>query len=173
MSVIGRVFGRLILRLVRLVMRRRRTIAVGSVALATLLVLSALGLFTGTGLSLPSVGGSSTSHSRADSEPEATALYLRGQELYDAKMVWDAYSERVLREGQQRGLSLDDTQRQLDRARQTGTKIEKVDYIGGYPISNGSMHFYVVFRSDPSRREPVPVPYVFTLDANGKIDSVE
>ena len=35
------------------------------------------------------------------------------------------------------------------------------------------MQFYLVFRSDPGRRDAVPVPYVFTLDSVGKIDSVE
>ena len=170
MSVIGRVLRRVMLRAARIVLRRRRTLFVGSLALAAVVVVGLLGLFSSAGLSIPGAGAP---YPRGDNEPEATARYLRGQELYDGKMVWDAYSERVLREGQQRGLTLDETQRQLDRARQTGTKIERVDYIGGYPISNGSMHFYVVFRSDQSRREPVPVPYVFTLDASGKIDNVE
>lgn len=172
MSVIRRILRRLVLRLARAGIRRRRALLVASLTLVGLMVAGVLGAFSGTGLSWPGGGGGDV-RARGDNEPQATALYLRGQELYDAKLVWDAYSERVLREGAQRGLSLEDTQRQLDRARQSGTKIERVDYIGGYPISNGSMHFYVVFRSDPSRREAVAVPYVFTLDANGKIDSVE
>lgn len=169
-AMIGRVLRRLALRLVRLGIRRRRLIFLGFAALTTLIVAGVFGAGSRIGLSFPatpSIG------QRADGEPEYTARYLKGQELYDAKMVWDSYSDRVLSEAQLRGLSLDDTQKQLDRARQAGNKIEQVSYIGGYPIPNGSMQFYLVFRSDLGRREAVPVPYVFTLDAAGKIDSVE
>ncbi|MSQ23663.1 MAG: hypothetical protein EXR58_03795 [Chloroflexi bacterium] len=170
MSVISRILRRVLLRLVRLSIRRRRVLLVGTLAVVGLVIAGTFGLGSRFGLALPNPGDL---RPRADGEPSATAQYLKGQEVYDAHMVWDSYSERVLREAQQRGLSLDDTQRQLDRARQVGTKIEQIDYIGGYPIPNGSMHFYVVFRSDPSRREAVPVPYVFTLDGSGKIDAVE
>ena len=170
MRVIGRVFRRLLLRFVRLGIRRRRVLFVGTVGVAVLVILGVLGLGSRLGLSFPNPGDL---RARAEGEPPATAQYLKGQEVYDAHLVWDAYSARVISEAQQRGLSLDDTQRQLDRARQVGTKIEQIDYIGGYPIPNGSMHFYIVFRSDPSRREAVQVPYVFTLDGAGKIDAVE
>jgi hypothetical protein len=168
--VIGRVLRRAALRLVRLGLRRRRIIFLGVTALIALSVAGLFGAGSRIGLTLPSTPSFGQ---RAEGEPEYTARYLKGQEIYDAKMVWDSYSDRVLREAQLRGLSLEDTQKQLDRARQTGTKIEQVSYIGGYPISNGSMQFYLVFRSDPGRREAVPVPYVFTLDSSGKIDSVE
>lgn len=168
--MIGRILRRIALRIVRLGIRRRRLIFLGAAALSALIVASVLGVGARFGLTVPTV---SDIGQRAEGEPSATARYLKGQELYDAKMVWDSYSERVLREAQLRGLSLDETQKQLDRARQVGTKIEQVTYIGGYPISNGSMQFYLVFRSDAGRREAVPVPYVFTLDAAGKIDFVE
>lgn len=170
MSVIGRILRRVLLRVLRLGLRRRRLVFLGAVVVSVLIVAGAIGVGPRVGLSLPAPGDA---RPRAEGEPSSTASYLRGQENYDARMVWDAYSERVTRELQQRGLGLDETQRQLDRARQAGTRIAQINYVGGYPIPNGSMHFYVVFRSDPNRREAVPVPYVFTLDATGKIDSVE
>src|SRR5204862_2235150 len=118
--MIIRVFRRLALRLVRLGIRRRRLIFLSSAALAILVVAGAFGAGSRLGLTLPSTPSIGQ---RAEGEPEYTARYLKGQEVYDAKMVWDSYSDRVLREAQLRGLSLDDTQKQLDRARQTGTKI--------------------------------------------------
>jgi hypothetical protein len=169
--MIGRIFRRLALRIVRLGIRSRRILAVGLVALLVVIVAGTFGAGSRFGLSFPS---SPEIGQRAEGEPSSTAQFLKGQELYDGKMVWEAYSERVLKEMQQRGITQDQLQQQMDRARQVGTRIEQVSYIGGYPISNGrSMQFYLVFRSDAGRRETVPVPYVFTLDATGKIDLVE
>src|SRR6266545_1121415 len=112
MEVIGRILRRLALRLVRLGFRRRRVVFLGAVGISVLLVASAVGLGSRLGFSLPT--GPADFGSR-EGEPSATARYLKGQEIYDAKMVWDSYSDRVLKEASQRGLSLDDTQRQLDR----------------------------------------------------------
>lgn len=174
MSILLRVVRRLVLRVLRLGIRRRRGLLTGALAVSTLLVASALNLVPLPRLGPPSGGGGSADgRPHAEGEPTATAMYLKGQESYNAQLVWDAYSERAIREAQRRGLSVDDTQRQLDRARQAGTRIEQINYVGGYPISNGSMHFYIVFRSDTNRREATPVPYVFTLDTSGKIDYVE
>src|SRR5688572_11866151 len=131
--MIGRVLRRVALRLFRLGIRRRRFIFGSSALLAILVIAGMFGAGSRLGLNLPSAPSIGQ---RADGEPEHTARYLKGQEIYDAKMVWESYSDRVLREAQLRGLSLDDTQKQLDRARQTGTRIEQVSYIGGYPISN-------------------------------------
>lgn len=171
MSVLGRIVRRLLVRAIRFNLRRRRTMFIGAVTLSGIIVAGAFNFAPLRGLDLPGFIGQS--RPRPDGEPAATAMYFKGQEVYDAKLVWDSYSERALREAQRRGLTVDDTQRQLDRAKEFGTRIQQTDYIGGYPISNGSMHFYVVFRSDPNRREAVPVPYVFTLDAGGKIDYIE
>lgn len=169
MSVLSRILQRILLRLVRTGIRRRRLVLLGAVGASALLAANALSLSPFRGLSL----GPSDGRSRGEGEPYFTTIYLKGLESYDARMIWDSYSERAMREAQRRGLSVDDTQRQLDRARQVGSRIEQVNYVGGYPVANGSLHFYVVFRSEPARRGAVPIPYVFTLDANGKVDNVE
>ena len=62
-------------------------------------------------------------------------MYFKGQESYDAKLVWDSYSDRLIKEAQRRGITVDDTQHQFDRAKQVGNSIRQADYIGGYPIS--------------------------------------
>lgn len=123
----------------------------------------------------------------AGAEPSATASYLRGQQTYDAKLVWEAYSDRVVQDLQERGDSVERTQRWLERLRDMGIRIGPVQYIGGTPVPGGSMQFYVVGRTSRAPEDPgarfvgagfeqsdvTYVPYVFTLDAKGKIDRVE
>jgi hypothetical protein len=131
-------------------------------------------------------------------EPPATANFLRGQQTFDAHLIWESYSDRVVQALEDRGATVDDTQRQLDRLRQSGSPIQHVEYVGGHPLPTGSMEFYVVTRSGPCstgggsqvlaprsgprliadqqqtcQGAPVYVPYVFTLDDKGKIDRVE
>jgi hypothetical protein len=139
-------------------------------------------------------------HIGARPEPAATAQFLRGQQTFDARLIWESYSDRVVQALEDRGASVDETQRQLERLRQAGSPIQGVEYVGGHPIPRGSMEFYVVTRSGPCvaperdgsqvrapedgrllissldqtcRGETVYVPYVFTLDDKGKIDRVE
>lgn len=147
-------------------------VAVGVILLPTM----SLGVLVGSlGRSIASV------------EPSATASYLRGQQTYDAKLVWEAYSDRVVRELEERGDSLERTQRWLNRLRDMGIRIGQVQYIGGSPVPGGSMHFYLVERTSRAPEDPraqfvrtglaqsgvTYVPYTFTLDENGKIDRVE
>ena len=168
-----RIVRRLVARFAPLRMTRRRGIGLGAIVLALIIAVGTLNLGSLPGLQMPSLGGGQGRPQR-EGEPNATAMYFKGQEAYDAKLVWDSYSDRLIREAQRRGITIDDTQRQFDRAKQVGNSIRQADYIGGYPISNGnSMHFYIVFRADPNQREPIPVPYVFTLDSGGKIDYIE
>jgi hypothetical protein len=175
--IIARVIRRLIVRLVSGVVRRHRLVAgLAFVLIAGIIAVSALNVSLPP-LEYESAAPGTTSHLANQDEPNATANYLRGQQSYDAKLVWDAYSDRVIRDLQRRGSSQEDTQRQLDRAREVGRKIEQAQYIGGYPIPNGSMHFYVVMQTSPrttsARGDIAYVPYAFTLDTRGKIERVE
>ena len=132
-------------------------------------------------------------------EPQATAQFLRGQQTFDAHLIWESYSDRVIQSLEERGTEVQDLQRQLDRLRQLGNPIQEVAYVGGHPIPRGSMEFYLVTRAGPCPTDrggsqvrapeenhalvslleqtclgdPVYVPYVFTLDDKGKIDRVE
>jgi hypothetical protein len=154
------------------VARRRRPIAFLVVVCGGLALLSAFNL-----LPFDILGGSSStgqaSYQPADGEPASTSSYIRGLQSADARLVWNAYSDRASRDLQRAGGSLEDTQRQLDRAREVGNLIEQVQYVGAYPIPNGSMHFYVVARAARTQREVAYRPYVFTLDASGKIERVD
>jgi hypothetical protein len=66
-------------------------------------------------------------------------------------------------------------QRQLDTARERGTRLDQINYVGGYPLPDGtSLQFYVVASHGPSARaEAEHVTYIFTLDRAGKISKVQ
>jgi hypothetical protein len=175
-NIIARVARRIVVRLGLGIARRRRLIAVAVIALAAVIAVNALNVsppWAGRQLAVQSAGHRTAS---AD-EPLSTANYLRGQQSFDARLIWESYSDRVVQDLARRGNSLEDTQRQLDRAREVGRRIEQAQYIGGYPIPNGSMHFYLVMQTGPGsgsgRGDVTYVPYVFTLDAQGKIERVE
>jgi hypothetical protein len=175
-NIIARVARRITVRLGIGVARRRRLIAISVFALAGIIAASALNIsppWSGRELPVQSVAY----RSAGQDEPLAVANYLRGQQSFDARLIWESYSDRVVQDLARRGNSPEDTQRQLDRAREVGRRIEQAQYIGGYPIPNGSMHFYIVMQTGPrsstSRGDVTYVPYVFTLDAQGKIERVE
>jgi len=134
------------------------------------------------------VGGRTFGLSSGGGEPSSTASYLRGQQTYDASLVWDSYSDRVIQDLQQSGDSVEQTQRWLDRLRELGARIERVQYIGGSQLPSGSMHFYLIARtsrgsddlprsrfisSATAQNDLTYLPYVFTLNERGKIDRVE
>ncbi|MPZ13630.1 MAG: hypothetical protein GEU73_04270 [Chloroflexi bacterium] len=172
MSILTRFLRRMVVRAAREAVRNRGLVAILVVALAGLLAVSTLNV-----LGLPSTDGSSPSvgsyQATALSEPSATASYIRGHQTFDATLIWQAYSDRVVRDLQQRGASVDDFQVELEQARQQGNRVEQAQYVGGYSIPSGSMHFYVVVQAGQSRGQIAYVPYVFTLDAGGKIERVE
>jgi hypothetical protein len=176
-NIIARVARRILVRTAANIARHARLTILLFVALAGIIAASALNVSLPAAGTSPS-GAGGTYRATSQDEPSATAEYLRGQQSYDAKLIWESYSDRVIRDLERRGNSLEDTQRQLDRAKEVGRRIEQAQYIGGHPIPNGSMHMYVVLqapaRAAGSERGDVAyVPYVFTLDSQGKIERVE
>jgi hypothetical protein len=110
---------------------------------------------------------------RVPGAPEAPNSYIRGLAIGDAELIWAAYSDRARRDLERRGVTRDETQRQLDQSiRSGGARILRVHYVGAHSIPNGSMHFYVIVRSGREGEE-ASIPYVFTLDAAGKIERID
>jgi hypothetical protein len=192
MNIVRRVARRMVARTVRKSGHPGRLIAGFIIALGVLIAVASLNLLPPLAIGSPMSG--SGFRLAATNEPSATATYLKGQQTFDARLVWESYSDRVIQDLRQRGGTVEDTQRQLDRVRQMGTHIDQVKYIGGYPLQTGSMQFYVVTRAGtcpadaPQAARPhsglvsnlaqttcdaVSIPYVFTLDDKGKIDRVE
>ena len=177
MSVFGRVLRRAVFRVARSAIRRRGLIAAAFIVVAGVIAVSTFNLVsfpTSSSRGRTSTGASDVaSYQASDTEPNATASYIRGLQTGDAKLVWDAYSNRAASDLQRRGVNIDETQRQLDQSRQNGNMIQGVNYVGAYPIPNGSMHFYVISRAGRTRGDVAYVPYVFTLDATGKIERID
>ncbi len=178
MSMYGRVLRRAVFRVVRGAIQRRRLVLAAFVIAAGAIVVTTFNLVSLPGAPTrsraPSDSAAAYQGSGGESEPTATASYIRGQQVGDARMVWDAYSDRVKRTLQSRGGGLEATQRQLEESRQNGGEIRQVRYVGTTPIPNGrSMHFYVLERVGQTRGDVAYIPYVFTLDPQGKIDRIE
>jgi hypothetical protein len=172
MSIAIRVVQRLALRTFRGAAKRGRLIAIAMIAAAALLVANTLNLWP-VGLGTYPAAGRWTSYTTAENEPNATASYIRGQQTYDARLIWESYSPRSVRAIERRGGSIEETQRQLNRVREAGNRIDQAQYVGGYPIPDGSLHFYVLTRTGPTGADVIYVPYTFTLDGSGKIEGVE
>jgi len=125
-----------------------------------------------TTLSLsPSASNAPGYQGGAPGEPEATAAYIKGMQLYDASMIWGTYSDQHKIAIQRSGGSVADTQAQLDQNKRAGSQIASAQYIGSYLIPNGSMHFYAATMS--SRRGNDYQYYVFRLDSHDKIVDVQ
>lgn len=126
------------------------------------------------GLRLPFVGntGSSTIVRTA---PEATENYLKGNQSFNADLMWTALAPEAQERFRARGASAQELQRQMEASREQGTRLEEFSYIGGQNLTDGnSMHFYLVLTRGPqSRGDPQHIPYVFTLDRAGKISRIQ
>jgi len=121
---------------------------------------------------LPSIPGLSSL--RTSTAPAATESYLRGNQQYNADLVWNSLDSDAQSRLQNRGGSLDDLQKQMESARSQGVKLEEVSYIGGKAQSDGtSIQFYLVGIRQPPRSDIDYQPYMFTLDRDGKIAKVQ
>ena len=169
----GRVFRRIVIRTVRYFVLR--PIRSGGIFLA-LIALAAGALFLPTFLS---AGGTSLSVSlpslpRAGGEPSATANYLRANRDYDANLMWASLSSGAQQQMSQRGGTLDDLQRQMQAAKDRGVKVEEFSYMGSKDMGDGtSLQSYLVGIRQSANPEVEYVPYLFTLDRDGKIVRVQ
>jgi hypothetical protein len=136
---------------------------------AAALVMSQSGLPT-LSLTLPS-----PSFRVGNSPPASTESYMKGNETFNAELVWNALSDEAQNRLRSRGSSVQALQDQMDQAKQAGRQFSQVTYIGGQSFADGtSLHFYTVLsRGLQSRGDPEPIPYVFTLDQSGKIVRVQ
>lgn len=143
-------------------------IALAAVAVAG--VLAAAALPEGTGLALSAPGGGI----RTTGEPAATESFLRGTREANADLVWRSLSPAAQAQMQERSITPQQRQQELEAQRALGFSMEEVSYIGGRALPDGtSLHFYLVALR-PSRTTPVRyVPYTFTVDAGGKIVKIQ
>lgn len=166
--MLGRLIKRVLHRVIRAAIRAPVIVAL----LALLLLGGASYLVLQNGPPLPGLSLSLPGPARA---PQSTENYLKGTQSYNAELMWTSLSDEALDRYRTRGLTIQDMQRQLDLARERGTKLEQVDYVGGRPLPDGtSLQFYLVASRGPgARTETEYVTYIFTLDRSGKISKVQ
>lgn len=110
---------------------------------------------------------------RAESLPPAAAIetYIKGQQSYNADMMWDAYSTDFQANLLANGASKAMLQQRANNERNRGLKYVGYEYIGGVESDTGSMYFYSVDLSLQNQRGRFPM--VFHADADGKIVGIE
>lgn len=107
---------------------------------------------------------------RAAAIPPAPAVedFLKGQQSYDADMMWSAYSTAYQAAQLERGASKETLQAQADNLRLRGLKYVKYDYVGGVNLDgNGGMYFYAVELDLQGQRAKLPM--ILTVGNDGRI----
>lgn len=168
----GRAIRRLLVPAVRLFVERpARLLALVAAALAVLAAVLLVPLLLpraagpAAGLALPGAG---------PAEPPATAEFMRGNREYDGSLIWNSFGDEALQRLISQGVSAEAFQAQMQAARERGARLDEVTYIGGKELPDGtSRQFYLVAYRQSSRADVEYVPYLFTLDAGGKIARVQ
>jgi hypothetical protein len=110
----------------------------------------------------------------ASAPPSATEDYLRGNQNYDAQLMWNSLSSDAQQQLSGQGGSASTLDRQMQAAKDRGIKLEEFSYIGGKPLPDGtSVQFYLVGMQDQPQASVDYQPYMFTLDRTGKITKVQ
>jgi hypothetical protein len=111
---------------------------------------------------------------RGNTAPNATEDFLRGNRDYNADLMWGSLNTDAQTRMRDQGGSLEDLQRQMESAKQSGTKLEEIAYIGSKALPDGtSTQFYLVGIRQRARSDIDYQPYMFTLDRDGKIAKVQ
>jgi hypothetical protein len=110
---------------------------------------------------------------RADSLPPAAAVetFIKGQQDFNADMMWDAYSTDYQANQLAAGASKATLQAQASSQRSAGLQFDHYDYIGGVTLDNGSMYFYSVDLSLQNQHARFPI--IFKADQDGKIIGID
>ncbi len=168
----GRAIRRTLIRFVRLLVVRP---VVGLLALVAIVVVAGAGVFAFSNLTAGSGPGIALRMPMPRSgEPEATEEFLRGNRDYNAELIWKSFSDDAKAQLQNNGGSLQTLEQQMQSAKQRGVAFEEISYIGGKDLQDGtSKEFYLVGIRPQAKGEIEYVPFMFTLDRDGKIARVQ
>ncbi len=102
---------------------------------------------------------------------ESVETYIKGQQDFNANLMWDAFSPNYQANQLSKGASKLTLQNQVDQERKVGIRYARYDYVGGVPISSGgNMYFYSVQYEVGSTHVEVPATYI--VDTEGKIRAI-
>lgn len=127
-------------------------------------------------LVLPRLVRSESADTRVALIPPAPAVldFLRGQQSYDADLMWESFSASFQETLQARDFTRERLAAQMEQERRAGQRYRKFDYVGGVRLANAqTMYFYVVEVALPQENGSRSISFVFTVDRDGKIIAVE
>lgn len=177
LDVADRVIRLLFRRLALLLLRLWRAISprLGWVLLTTFLlgVIGALSL----AMVLPRlISSAPAADTRAALIPPSPSVvdFLRGQQTYDADLMWESFSPGLRASLEEREITRDALADQMESERQAGHRYREVEYVGGVAVENRqTMYFYTVSVDSPVPERAGTFSYIFTVDGDGKIVSVK
>jgi hypothetical protein len=121
------------------------------------------------------VSDAPTDDSRTALIPPAPAVvsFLRGQQTYDADLMWESFSPEFQAALEEREITREALAQQAESERQAGQRYGDPEYIGGV-AADGSrqMFFFTVEIASPQPERSGTFSMVFTVDGDGKIVSV-
>lgn len=108
-------------------------------------------------------------------EPAPSVLdFLRGQQNYDAELMWSSFSPGLQEALEDQGVAKDDLATQAESERRAGHRYRDFEYVGGVDLENNQRRFfYVVDIQSPTPERNGTFSFIFTVDRAGKIVSVD
>lgn len=104
---------------------------------------------------------------------DAVVDFLRGQQTYDADLMWESFSPDLRSALEERAITRDALAQQVESERQAGQRYRKFEYVGGITLdSRQRMYFYAVDIESPTPERNGTFSFIFTVDGDGKIISV-
>ncbi|NTU81165.1 MAG: hypothetical protein HGA45_17580 [Chloroflexales bacterium] len=114
------------------------------------------------------------SDGRVAAIPPAAAVedFLRGQQTYDADLMWESFSSELRQDLEGRDFTRDTLAERVESERRAGQRYSAFKYIGGVELGGSQrMYFYVVDVASPQQKGTVS--FVFTVGRDGKIMNIE
>jgi hypothetical protein len=105
---------------------------------------------------------------------DAVVDFLRGQQAYDADLMWQSFSPELRSALEEQAITRDTLAEQVESERQAGQRYRSFEYVGGVELDGRQkMYFYVVEIQSPAPERSGTFSFIFTVDRNDKIISVE
>lgn len=100
--------------------------------------------------------------------------FIKGQMTFNAGLMWQSFSDSLKQQLSQRGTTQQSLQRQLDQRKQSGSKVDQVQYVGGVQAPDGTrLYMYSLTIDAPNQQGAAENHYVLTVDQTDKIVKVE
>ncbi|MEI6180044.1 MAG: hypothetical protein WCP31_04780 [Chloroflexales bacterium] len=117
---------------------------------------------------------SPTTDPRVAALPPVTAVedFLRGQQTYDADLMWASFSPELRKSLEGRNITRATLAQQVESERRAGQRYGNFKYIGGVEIAGHQrMYFYVV--DILTAQQKAPTTFIFTVGSDGKIMGIK